>query len=54
MKRYITYEAPFEGRTFTEKQMQEVYRDFADKEEYPTFDIWLIDMVRSAVFEVLK
>lgn len=40
MKYYITYEEPLKGRCFTEKQMHEVYRDLADKKEYPTFDIW--------------
>lgn len=54
MKRYLTYEAPFEGRVFTEKQMIEVYRDLADKVEYPAFDIWLTDMLKSGVFEIIK
>lgn len=50
-KYYITYEAPLENRCFTEKQMHEVYRDLADKTEYPTFDIWFSDMLKSGVFE---
>lgn len=33
------------------KQMHEVYRDMADKTEYPTFDIWFSDMLKSGVFE---
>lgn len=53
MKKYITYEQPFVGRTFTEKQMHEVYRDLADKEEYASFDIWLHDMLKSGVFEII-
>lgn len=48
---YITYEEPFNGRCFTEKQMHEVYRDLADKTEYPTFNIWFSDMLKSGVFE---
>lgn len=48
---YITYEAPLENRCFTESQMKEVYRDLADKNEYPTFDIWFSDMLKSGVFE---
>lgn len=51
MKRYTTYEEPLKGRTFTEKQMHEVYRDLADKNEYPDFTIWMIDMLKSGVFE---
>lgn len=51
MKRYRTYEEPFQNRTFTHSQMQEVYRDLADKEEYQSFDIWMNDMLRSGVFE---
>ena len=51
MKKYITYENPLKGKTFTEKQMHEVYRDMADKKEYPDFKCWLADMVKSGVFE---
>lgn len=50
-KIYITYEEPFVGRKFTYQQMEEVYRDMADKEEYPNFQIWLHDMLKSGVFE---
>lgn len=46
MKKYITYEEPLQGRTFTEQQMHEVYRDLADKKEYPVFSIWFLDMIR--------
>lgn len=51
MKRYTTYEEPLKGRTFTEKQMKEVYRDMVNKAEYPDFKCWLADMVKSGVFE---
>lgn len=51
MKRYVTYEEPLAGRTFTVNQMHEVYRDLADKNEYPDFETWMIDMLRSGVFE---
>lgn len=50
-KFYVTYEDPLNGRCFTEKQMKEVYRDMADKTEYPSFDIWFTDMIKSGVFE---
>lgn len=53
MQKYITYEEPLKGRVFTESQMHEVYRDLADKKEYPDFTDWLIDMLRSGVFEKL-
>lgn len=48
---YITYEEPLKGRIFTKKQMHEVYRDMANKTEYPDFACWLADMVKSGVFE---
>lgn len=48
---YITYEEPLKGKTFTEKQMHEVYRDLVDKAEYPNFECWKTDMLRSGVFE---
>lgn len=51
MKKYITYEEPLKGRSFTAQQMKEVYRDLADKKEYPVFSIWFLDMIRSGVFE---
>ena len=54
MKKYITYEEPLQGRTFNEKQMYEVYRDLADKNEYPDYECWLIDMLKSGVFEEVK
>ena len=51
IKFYVTYEEPLNGRCFTEKQMKEVYRDLASKTEYPAFDIWFTDMIKSGVFE---
>ena len=54
MKKYITYEEPLKGRSFTAQQMKEVYRDLADKKEYPVFSIWFLDMIRSGVFEEEK
>lgn len=54
MKKYITYEEPLQGRIFTEKQMYEVYRDLADKKEYPGFECWFTDMLRSGVFEEVQ
>lgn len=53
-KLYITYESPLAGQTFTEKQMHEVYRDLADRTEYPDFECWLNDMLKSGVFEEVK
>ena len=53
MKKYITYiayEEPLKYRTFTEKQMHEVYRDLADKKEYPDFDAWIIAVLRTGIF----
>ena len=44
---------PINGRSFTYKQMQEVYRDLANKEEYPDFDCWFTDMLKSGVFETI-
>ncbi len=53
-KFYITYEEPFAGRRFSNEQMEEVYRDMADKKEYPDFQTWMDDMLKSGVFEELK
>lgn len=51
---YITYEEPLKDKTFTEKQMHEAYRDLADKAEYPDFECWKLDMLKSGVFEKLS
>lgn len=51
MKLYITYEEPFENRKFNSNQIKEVYRDMADKAEYPDFECWISDMLKSGVFE---
>lgn len=49
--KYITYEEPLKGKIFTEKQMHKVYRDLANKTEYPDFECWKSDMIKSGVFE---
>ena len=54
MKKYITYEDPLQGRIFTEKQMHDIYRDLTDKTEYPDFEGWFTDMLRSGVFEEVQ
>lgn len=38
LKKYITYEEPLEGKSFTINQLHEVYRDLVDKEEYDSCD----------------
>lgn len=35
--KYISYEEPINGRSFTYKQMQEVYRDLANKRRISRF-----------------
>ena len=40
--KYISYEEPINGRSFTYKQMQEVYRDLADKKEYEILKLSII------------
>ena len=49
--KYITYEEPFKGEYFTEKQMRKIYRNVVDKTEYPDLECWKSDMLRSGVFE---
>lgn len=54
MKRYITYEEPYAGQIFDESDMERIYATDVDKKEYPYFDGWLWDMLRSSVFEEIK
>ena len=51
---YVTYEEPLAGRTFTKKQMMEIYRDMACKLVFPDFECWFADMLKSGVFEKVK
>lgn len=53
-RRFITYEEPLVGMVFTERQMREVYRDMANKNEYADYDIWFTDMLKSGIFQEVK
>lgn len=50
---YISYEEGSEG-VYTLEEMQALYIAKVDKEEYPDFETWLYDMVKSGVFEEVK
>lgn len=50
MKRFVSYEEGSNG-TFTENEMCKLYDDKVDKSEYPDYDCWVCDMLRSGVFE---
>ena len=47
---FITYEEPYKGKVFTKKELQKVYSTEVDKSEYPEFDVWIYDMLKSGVF----
>lgn len=49
-ERFITYEEPYRGRLFTKKELQKLYNTEVDKREYPEFDVWIYDMLKSGVF----
>lgn len=56
MKLFATYEetilnAQGERLVLDENGMKKLYEEAVDKEEYPFFDFWLWDMLRSGVFE---
>lgn len=53
-KKYITYEDPHANQTFTESEMQDIYNEEVNKEEYINFKDWLYDMLKSGVFEILQ
>ena len=50
-RRFVTYEEPFKGKIFTLSLISDLYRVYINKNEYPEFDIWLHDMLKSGVFE---
>ena len=47
---FITYEEPYKNRVFTKKELQQVYSAEVDKSEYPEFDVWIYNMLKSGVF----
>ena len=47
---YISYEEGSAG-VYTLEEMQALYIVKVDKKEYPDFECWLHDMVKSGVFE---
>lgn len=47
---YTTYEDSITGE-YTEKEMKNLYEKEVDKKEYPTFEGWVWDMLRSGVFD---
>ena len=47
---YSTYEDSITGK-YTEKEMKNLYEKEVDKKEYPTFEGWVWDMLRSGVFD---
>ena len=47
---FITYEEPYKNRVFTKKELQQVYSAEVDKSEYPEFDVWIYEMLKSGVF----
>ena len=51
MKRYTTYEEAHKYETFTLEEMQTLYKEEVNKSEYPNFETWLYDMLKSGVFE---
>jgi hypothetical protein len=48
---YVTYEEPLKGKISTENQLHKVYRDLTGKAEYPDFECWKTDMLKSGIFE---
>lgn len=52
MKKYVSYEPEISGE-YTEEELFQLYENMVDKTEYPDFDGWKWDMLRSGVFERL-
>lgn len=48
-EKYRCYEEGFEGG-YTLPQMRGMYNAIVSKKEYPDFDCWLVDMLKSGVF----
>lgn len=50
---YISYEEGRKG-VYTLEEMQVLYITEVNKSEYPDFETWLHDMLKSGVFEEVK
>lgn len=51
-KFYITYEElPYKYELLDINDMKNIYTKEVNKKEYPDFETWLYDMVKSGVFE---
>lgn len=50
MTRYTTYEISING-VYEEEEMKKFYENKVDKKEYPTYEGWVHDMLRSGVFD---
>lgn len=51
MEKYITYEEPHAGKSFTLSGMRRIYNKEVNHLEHATFQDWLHDMLKSGVFE---
>ncbi|MDR2277354.1 MAG: hypothetical protein LBE23_05805 [Vagococcus sp.] len=49
MKKYISYEEGCEG-IYTEENLKKSYDEVVIKDEYPDYELWKYDMLRTKVF----
>lgn len=49
--KYVTYEEPFKGKSFSKEDLMKLYEEIVNKTEYPDFECWFDDMIRSGVLE---
>lgn len=47
---YVTYEENIRGYVYSGDDMHCLYEEQVDKKEYPDFDCWLSDMLRTGIF----
>ena len=50
-KYYVSYEEPYTDHKFDREGMRAVYFNDVDRSEYPNFEDWMYDMLKSGVFE---
>ena len=48
--KYVSYEDGLSGFEYTESDMKKVYRFLVDMKEYPNYECWKQDMLKSGVF----
>lgn len=49
--KYVSYEEGLSGHVYSDADMHALYACEVNKTEYPDYETWIFDMLKSGVFE---